>query len=119
MNDSEGERMPTTHRHFRHIEAPNGAGTLYDGERIFAQVAYTLRVLQEIIGTRHWTGASAEKGTLQISGGFSVTSGSLPFDGDHLTLKLEDGRSIPFLVVGHGPDYTIDPTATLTSTGHA
>lgn len=106
--------MPTTHRHFRRIEAPHGAGTLHDGERIFASVTYTLRVLQEIVGTRHWTGASAEKGQLQVSGGFSVTSGSLPFEGDQLTLRLDDGRSIPFLVVGHGPDYTIDPTASMT-----
>lgn len=106
--------MPTNHRHFRHVEAPKGAGTLHDGERCFATVAYGLRVLQEIIGTRHWSGASATKGALRISGGFSVTSGTLPFEGDYLTLRLDDGRMLPFLVIGSGPDYTVEPTAGLT-----
>ena len=73
-------------------------------------VRYALRVLQEVIGTRHPAGASAVMGTLQIRGGFAVTSGSLPFEGDHLTLRLADGRSLPFLVVGIGPAFTVDPT---------
>ena len=51
--------MRTTHRHFRRVEAPSGTGALYDGERILAQVTYALRVLQEIIGTRHRDGARA------------------------------------------------------------
>lgn len=105
--------MKISQRHFRRIEAPRGAGLLHDGERFFATVTYGLRVLQEIIGTRHWGGAGASKGTLRVNGSFSVTSGSLPFEGDHLTLHLDDGRTLPLLVVGSGPDYTIEPTDAL------
>jgi hypothetical protein len=72
-----------------------------------------LTVLQEIIGTRHWSGATAVKGVLQIGGQFSVTAGSLPFEGDHLTLRLDDGRTLSFLVVGAGPGFTIEPTGSL------
>jgi hypothetical protein len=105
--------MTTSHRHYRRIESPKGNGSLHDGERFFATVTYGLRVLQEVIGTRHWSGSGASKGEVRINGGFSVTSGSLPFDGDQLTLHLDDGRVLPFLVVGSGPDYTIEPMAAL------
>lgn len=105
--------MNTSHRHYRRIESPKGNGSLHDGERVFATVTYGLRVLQEIIGTRHWSGSGASKGKVCVNGGFSVTSGSLPFDGDHLTLHLDDGRTLPFLVIGSGPNYTIDATASL------
>jgi hypothetical protein len=108
--------MNTRHRHFRRVEAPRGAGRLHDGERYSATVCYGLRVLQEIIGTRHWGGAGAAKGAVQVNGSFSVTSGSLPFDGDRLTLHLDDGRTLPLLVVGAGPDYTFEPTAALATT---
>jgi hypothetical protein len=100
--------MSTNHRHFRHVEAPNGSGTLHRGEQFLATVTYGLRVLQEIIGTRHWSGASAVQGTRQITGRFAITRGSLPFDGDELTLRLEDGRSLALQVVGDGPNYTIE-----------
>ncbi|MGH9174059.1 MAG: hypothetical protein ACRD1H_06860 [Vicinamibacterales bacterium] len=70
-------------------------------------------MLQEIVGTRHWSGASAVKGVLQVAGWFSVTSGNPPFEGDQLTLRLDDGRSLSLLVVGADPHYTIDPTGTL------
>ena len=109
--------MSTTHRHFRLVEAPQGAGTLHDGEQLLARVSYGLRVLQEVIGVRHWSGASAAIGKLQVLGRFSVTSGSLPFEGDHLTLRLEDGRTLPFLVVGPGPNYTVDATDSLQHLG--
>jgi hypothetical protein len=107
--------MPTNRRHFRHVEAPTGVGTLHDGERLLATVTYGLRVLQEIIGVRHWSGSSAAKGGLRISGRFSVTSGSLPSDGDQLTLLLADGRVLPFQVGGDGPDYSIDDADALPS----
>ena len=102
--------MLKTHRHFRHIESPQGAGTLHNGERLFARVTYGLRVLQEIIGTRQWSGASATKGVLQITGRFDVTSGSLPSKGDQLTLRLDDGRTLAFQVASAGPTYAMAPT---------
>ncbi len=105
--------MRIQQRHFRRLEAPSGAGTIHHGENHLANVRYGLRVLQEIIGTRQRSSASAVKGVLQIAGSFCVTSGSQPFEGDHLTLRLADGRSLSLLVVGDGPHYTIDPTGGL------
>ncbi len=105
--------MPITTRHWRRIEAPRGVGKIRDGDRHVATVTYALRVFQEVIGTRHWTGSRAVQGTRQISGGFHVVRGSLPFDGDQLTLTLDDGRSLRCFIAGAGPEYTIDPAGAL------
>jgi hypothetical protein len=105
--------MPITTRHWRRLEAPSGVGTIYDGSGYVATVRYGLRVLQEIVGTRHWSGAGAIKGDLRVRGRLHVTAGSLPFDGDHLTLRLADGRALAFYAVGAGPSYTIDPSGSL------
>ena len=105
--------MPITTRHWRRIEAPRGIGKICDGERYIATVTYALRVLQEVIGTRHWTGSRAVQGTRQITGGFEIVRGNLPFDGDQLTLTLEDGRSLLCFIAGAGPEYTIDLSGAL------
>ena len=105
--------MPTIRRHFRRVEAPAGVGTIQDDAGYRATVRYGLTVLQEIIGTQHRLGSSAVKGVLQISGRLHITSGSLPFEGDALTLRLDDGRGLAFQVIGSGPEYTIDATGSL------
>ena len=105
--------MPTIRRHFRRVEAPTGVGTIQDGAGYLATVRYGLTVLQEIVGTQQRFGASAVKGVLQITGRLHITSGSLPFEGDQLTLRLDDGRDLAFQVIGSGPEYTVDATSSL------
>src|SRR5687768_6804773 len=100
--------MPSTRRHFRRLETPNGAGTLHDGERFVATVTYALTVLQEIVGTHHWTGSRARRGERQVSGQLQITSGAVPFEDDRLTLRLDDGRTLLFVAAGAGPGYVIE-----------
>ena len=101
--------MPIYRRHFRREEAPAGTGTLHDGGRYIATVTYALTVLQEVLGIDQGRGVGARRGRRQVSGRLHVTAGSLPFEDDRLTLRLDDGRSLPFFVVGAGPRYTIEP----------
>jgi hypothetical protein len=105
--------MQTIRRHFRRVEAPAGVGTIQDGTGYLATVRYGLTILQEIVGTQHRFGTSAVKGVLQITGRLHITSGALPFEGDHLTLLLDDGRDLAFQVIGSGPEYTVDATGPL------
>lgn len=105
--------MPTIRRHFRRVEAPAGVGTIQNGAGYLATVRYGLTILQEIVGTQHRFGSSAVKGVLQITGRLHITSGSLPFEGDQLTLRLDDGRGLAFQVIGSGPEYTVDATGSL------
>jgi hypothetical protein len=100
--------MPSSDRHLRRIEAPTGSGTIHHSHDLVSAVTYGLWVLQERAGTPGETGAGAVQAQRQILGGFTVTSGSLPFEGDQLTLRLSDGRRLPCFVVGDGPSYTID-----------
>jgi hypothetical protein len=105
--------MPTIRRHFRRVETPVGVGTIQDGAGYLATVRYGLTFLQEIVGTQHRLGSSAVKGVLQITGRLHITSGSLPFEGELLTLRLDDGRDLAFQVTGSGPEYTVDATGSL------
>lgn len=101
--------MSIYRRHFRREEAPVGTGTLHDGGRYVATVTYALTVLQEILGVDQPGGAGACRGQRHVRGQLQVTAGTLPFEDDRLTLRLDDGRSLPFFVVGAGPRYTIEP----------
>jgi hypothetical protein len=105
--------MLTIRRHFRRVEAPAGIGTIQDGTGYLATVRYGLTVLQEIVGTQNRLGASAVKGVEKISGHLHITAGALPFEGDQLTLRLDDGRGLAFQAIGSGPEYTVDATSSL------
>jgi hypothetical protein len=105
--------MPTTRRHWRRIEDSQGIGTISGSEAYHATVTYQLTVLQEVIGTRHWSGSSAVQGERRVRGRVQITTGASPAAGDPLTLLLDDGRSIAFHAVGNGPEYSIDPTGPL------
>jgi len=105
--------LPITRRHWRRIEAPSGEGIVYDGNQHIATVTYGLRVLQEVVGRRHWSGSTAIQGERRVHGRLEVIGDTLPLGGDPLTLRLSDGRSLPFIAVENGSFYTITPVGTL------
>lgn len=105
--------MPIIRRHWRRIEAPRGEGVVYDGDQHIATVRYGLRVLQEVVGRRHWSGSTATQGERRISGRLEVLGTALPFGHDQLTLRLSDGRSLSFVASKNGSDYTITPISAL------
>ncbi len=105
--------MPITRRHWRRLESPNGEGIVYDGDQHIATVRYGLRVLQEVVGRRHWSGSTASQGERRVHGRLEVIGNSLPLGDDPLTLHLADGRAVSFVATATGTGYTITPTSTL------
>ena len=105
--------MPITRRHWRRIEAPSGEGIVYDGDQHIATVHYGLRVLQEVVGRRHWSGSTAIQGERRIHGRLEVIGNTPPLGGDDLTLRLSVGGVSLKNASDNGSDYTIFPTSAL------
>lgn len=89
------------------VETPEGTGRVTRGDDLVAKVAYALSVEQEELVARSFSGApKAVLGqTRHVTGKISVSDGDLgpvqttEASSGALTLLLEDGRALDFVVV--------------------
>ena len=87
----------------RVVEELRGVGTVMSGEEKIAEVTYYLQETQEFIIVRSQSATEHLPGIKDTRGSLSVTSGGkIPFRRDPLTLILEDGRRLDFILTHSG-----------------
>jgi hypothetical protein len=91
-----------TSDHLKTIERLEGWGTLYDGEKDVGKIIYRLVVMQTIHHTSVADGSEHEvEGATETRGVIEGPDLEAHF-GKTRTLRLDDGRTIKFLVFNHG-----------------